>query len=114
MAVTKLFPINFCIPGDIVDTDTDLLKIQIPNRSGTTIKKLVINSMVAASGTPTVSVENSSNGVGDNLVATFVNTEFDAVTSGILSTGADGSIWIRSGTPGDLADINITIHLLNS
>ncbi len=105
---TLQIPLTFSLGSDLVDTDTDLLKIEIPDPTNVNINKISIDSLLAAVGTPTIECRNTSSGAGDGITVTWVDSEFFAEATGTLSITK--YIWIRSGTPGNLSNINGTIR----
>jgi hypothetical protein len=103
-----VFP--FSIGGDIIDLNTDLLKVEIPDPTNATVVKVRVSSMSNATGSATIQVRNASGGGGDTITVTIgVGTRED-VTSGASMTVTD-YLWIRSGTPNGLSNISVTIYV---
>jgi len=102
---TLHIPLSFSIGGDIVDSNVDLLKIEIPNPTDAVITKVSINSLYEATGTATIEVRNTSNGGGDAITVTFVSGETYAEATGNLTLTED-YVWIRSGTANGLGMLN--------
>ena len=103
---TLHLPISFGIPGDIVDDNTDFIKVEISNPSSVNINKVSINSMSSAVGTPTIEVRNASGGGGNAITVSFSDSQYFAENTGTLSV--TDYIWIRSGnvSGGDLSNLN--------
>ena len=109
MATARLVH-NVHISGDIVDTNTTLREIELPDITNTTIKKIVVDSIANAAGASTISIENTSDASGSNITVTFALGEYHQSNTGTLTTSS--SFWIRSGTPNGLADLDIDVHYL--
>ena len=101
---TLQIPLTFSLGLDILDTDTDLLKIEIPDPTNVNVNKVSLNSLSDAVGTPTIECRNTSSGLGEGITVQFVDGEDFAENTGTLSI--TDSIWIRSGTPGNLSHVN--------
>ncbi len=99
---------NYSVFGDIVDTDTDLLKIELPDTQNITITKVSISSLTAATGAATIIVGNQANNAGDKITVTFSNGEYYAEQTGNIET-TSSFFWIHSANPENLSNINVSI-----
>lgn len=100
------------VSGAIVDANTDLRQLEIPDPTHATIVKVIVDSMVNAGGAATLSIENAASGAGSGITVTFALGEYHQSNTGSLTTS--GSFYLRSGTPNGLEDISVTIHYVPS
>ncbi len=98
---------NWCVPGDIIDSNTDLLKVELVDPQNITITKLAVNSLSPATGAATIIFGNQASGAGDEIVVTFSAGNYYAETTGTIETTTT-FFWIRSGNPAGLSHINIS------
>lgn len=107
---TNQIPITSSVAGDIVDADTDLRVIEVPDATNATLVKVAVTSMRPAVGTPTIEVRNTIAGGGSGITVTFVDGEYEAEATGSITL--IDYLFIRSGTVGDLSNINIIPYIV--
>jgi len=85
---------NFHIYNDITDNNTDLIKVDLPNRTQTRVKKLIISSPVGATSDGSIGIYNLPNGNGNSIIVNLNNG--DTFKSNTGDIGTNSYYWIRS------------------
>ena len=103
--MTNQFPIPFSVGGDIIDTNTDLRVIEVKDATNVTLRSVHISSMTpAGSGGATIHVRNTASGGGSGIIVTIAEGAYEGTNTGTIVL--IDSLYIRSGTPNGLSDIN--------
>lgn len=103
--MTNQFPIPFSIGGDIIDTDTDLRVIEVKDATNVTLRKVHVSSMTpAGTGGATIEVRNTASGGGSGIVVTIAAGDYEGSNTGTVVL--IDNLYIHSGTPNGLSDIN--------
>ncbi len=104
--------ISFRIGVEIVDENTDLIKIDLPNVSDITILQMVVQSTQNATANGSMELRNSSGGAGSAITVNI--TANSKYFSGEGSLTTTDYFWIRSIGQCGLADTGFDIYYLNA
>ncbi len=103
--MTNQFPISFSIGGDIIDTNTDLRIISIKDATNVILREVYISSMTpAGTGGATIEIRNTASGAGSGITVTIAAGAYEGSNTGAVTL--IDNLYIRSGTPNGLSDIN--------
>ena len=100
---------RFSIAGDIIDSNTDLVKIPIVNSSSNSLYKVRIQSMENATGSGSIEVRNQANGAGSAITLSISDGNSEVSSTGDISS--TDYFYFRSVTPCGFSNIFIELSL---
>jgi len=110
--IEKVYHIlNFLIVDEIVDSNVDLIKIDLPNIQDITIRKLVVHTMQNVPGNGSIEIRNAADGGGSGFSVNITagNNRFEG--TGDLTTS--DYFYIRSVTPCGLNNVVFSVYYEN-